>query len=98
MRKIAFAELRGDPRGSESTVVLAGRCWEGPIRVDDVFTEVELSSGETQLVTLRVTGITFYGRPVSELGSTETAELTLSGGLEQSLATGAVLRGIAGTA
>ncbi|GAB2741927.1 hypothetical protein [Amycolatopsis magusensis] len=88
MRPIEFVELRGDPVADGESVRLAGRCYQGPIQVGDVFTE---AAG--QEVRLRVDGILFYGKPVPELHPSESGQLTLTGdGLEHVVA-GVSLRG-----
>lgn len=92
MREIEFAELRGDPAAESDQVTLAGRCYQGPMRVGDVFTEAE-SAGERHEVALAVASVLFYGKAVTELDPMSSAEITLTGQGVEGVTAGVVLRG-----
>ncbi|MFD1047785.1 hypothetical protein ACFQ1S_20725 [Kibdelosporangium lantanae] len=78
MRRIEFAELRGDPALGGNTVRLFGRVYHGPIRIGDIFTEVKSGRGMED-VGMRVMALVFKGDPVPELVTGQTAELVLTG-------------------
>lgn len=92
MREIEFAELRGDPDAKGDHVTLAGRCYQGPIRVGDVFTEAE-SAGERHGIALKVASVLFYGKAVTELDPVSSAEVTVTGQGAEWVSAGVVLRG-----
>ena len=92
MREIEFAELRGDPAVEDDNARLAGRCYHGPIRLGDTFSEA-VKADERHEVALRVDALLFYGKPVPELHPGETAEVSLSGKGTELVTVGVVLRG-----
>lgn len=94
MRPLAFAELGGTPSASADGVVVAGRCWEGPIEVGDEFAQSESFDGDDSTpLSLTVTSIQFYGKQVDSLSTGETAKLTLAGDVRPAALAGRVLRG-----
>lgn len=78
MRRIEFAELRGDPVMGGNTVRLFGRVYHGPIKIGDIFTEIKSGRG-LEDVGMRVMALVFKGDPVPELVTGQTAELILTG-------------------
>lgn len=92
MREIEFAELRGDPAVEADHVRLAGRVYQGPVRVGDTFTSVTTGTERHELE-LRVDALLFYGKPVPDVHESETAEITLSGKGTALVTAGAVLHG-----
>ncbi len=78
MRRIEFAELRGDPAVSGADVRVAGRCYSGPVRLGDVFTQVATADDRRETA-LRVDQVLIYGGPSDELDPGLTAEIALSG-------------------
>lgn len=92
MRQIEFAELRGDPATSGDGVRLAGRCYQGPIRIGDVFVEAAAGDGQHEIA-LRLDQVLLYGRPSDELDPGLTAEITLSGAGARHVVAGVLLRG-----
>ncbi|HEX3784556.1 MAG TPA: hypothetical protein VHX38_33265 [Pseudonocardiaceae bacterium] len=92
MREIEFAELGGDPAARDDGVHLAGRCYQGPILVGDVFVEAVTADGK-QEIALRLDQVLLYGRPSDELDPGLTAEITLSGEGLQHVKAGVLLRG-----
>lgn len=94
MASFAFAELGGTSSASADGIVVAGRCWEGPIKVGDEFTRSEsFDAGDATPVSLTVTSIQFYGKLVDSLAAGDTAKLTLAGDVRPAALTGWVLRG-----
>ena len=67
------------------------RCLAGTVAVGDVFTTLELSDGATSEVSLRVAGITRYGKAVEFVDPPHSAVLELSGDGVHLLAPGSVL-------
>jgi hypothetical protein len=92
VREIEFAELRGDPVVEGDRVRLAGRVYQGPVRVGDTFTSLT-ASGSRHEIELRVDGLLFYGKPVPDVHESETAEITLSGKGTELVTAGVVLHG-----
>lgn len=92
MREIEFAELRGDPAVEADRVTLAGRCYQGPIRLGDIFTEAE-SAGERNEIALTVASLLFYGKEVAELDPASSAQLTLTGQGTEWITAGVLLHG-----
>ncbi|MEV4311116.1 hypothetical protein [Actinocrispum sp. NPDC049592] len=78
MRRIEFAELRGDPMLGGNTVRLFGRCYHGPIKIGDIFTEVKSGRG-LEDVGMRVMAVIFKGDPVPEVVTGQTGEIVLTG-------------------
>jgi hypothetical protein len=92
VREIEFAELRGDPAVEEDRVKLAGRVYQGPVRVGDTFTSVTQAETRHE-ISLTVDALLFYGKPVPDVHESETAEITLSGTGTELVTAGVVLHG-----
>lgn len=92
MREIEFAELRGDPAVEADKVRLAGRVYQGPVRVGDTFTSLARAESRHE-IELRVDALLFYGKPVADVHESETAEITLSGKGSDLVTAGVVLHG-----
>jgi hypothetical protein len=78
MRRIEFAELRGNPMLGGNTVRLYGRCYHGPIKIGDIFTEVKSGRGFED-VGMRVMAVVFQGDQVAEIITGQIGELILTG-------------------
>ena len=93
MRKIEFADLGGGARLDGNGIWLSGRCYKGPIRVGDFFTEAR-GGGGTHDVALRVGAVIYHGEPISDLVKGQSADIILTGHGFQVVTAGVRLRGL----
>lgn len=92
MRRIEFLVLSPE-RERGTTLVLAGRCIDGPICVGDRFDSLQGPNG-TVTADLTVLEISAYGQLLNQLDPVVTAELVLRGNRPGSLPDHALLTGV----
>jgi hypothetical protein len=94
MRKIEFAELGGGPvPDGNGGIRLSGRCYKGPIRVGDFFTEARGGGGKHDIA-LRVGAVIYHGELIADLVKGQSAEIVLTGQGFQVVTAGVRLRGV----
>ncbi|WP_125728700.1 hypothetical protein [Kibdelosporangium aridum] len=93
MRKIEFAELGGGPVADGNGVRITGRCYKGPIRVGDFFTEARGGGGKFD-VALKVNAVVYHGEFFNEMVKGQSAEIVLTGNGFERVTAGVRLRGL----
>jgi len=82
--------VHGREQIGELTYVI-GRCYQGPLRVGDVFQRFVTADGTELSVHLKVEGIQAYQHDFESIDEGLTARLRLAGSGTESLADGGVL-------
>ncbi|MET0237947.1 MAG: hypothetical protein ABW224_25130 [Kibdelosporangium sp.] len=93
MRKIEFAELGSGPAADGYGIRISGRCYRGPIRVGDFFTEARSGGGDHDIA-LRVGAVIYHGELISDLVKGLSADIVLTGHGFQVVTPGVRLRGL----
>jgi hypothetical protein len=93
MRKVEFAELGMGPVAERNGIVISGRCYRGPIRVGDFFTEARGGGGKHD-VALRVGAVIYHGELIGEMVKGQSADILLTGMGFQVVTAGVRLRGV----
>ena len=93
MRKVEFAELGGGPMVNGNGITVSGRCYRGPIKVGDFFTEAR-ARGSKFDVALRVGAVIYHGQPIGEMVKGQSADIILTGHGLQIVTAGVRLRGV----
>lgn len=71
--------ISGVTAGVAGIYNVVGRCGDAPLRVGDVFGQLDLAAEPAKPVNLRVSRIVAYQRSLEELGSGMTASLDVQG-------------------
>nr|WP_042198185.1 hypothetical protein [Kibdelosporangium sp. MJ126-NF4]CEL23252.1 hypothetical protein [Kibdelosporangium sp. MJ126-NF4]CTQ94414.1 hypothetical protein [Kibdelosporangium sp. MJ126-NF4] len=93
MRKVEFAELGGEVVADASRVRISGRCYKGPIRVGDFFTEARGGGGKFEIA-LKVTAVVYQGELYEEMVKGQSADIVLAGNGFERVTAGVRLRGL----
>jgi hypothetical protein len=93
MRKVEFAELGGGPVADGNGVRINGRCYKGPIRVGDFFTEARSGGGKHD-VALKVIAVVYHGEFFTEMVKGQSADIVLAGNGFERVTAGVRLRGL----
>jgi hypothetical protein len=93
MRKVEFAELGTGPMTDGHGIRISGRCYRGPIRVGDFFTEAR-GGGAKHDIALRVGAVIYQGELIAELVKGMSADIFLTGQGFQLVTAGVRLRGV----
>jgi len=91
-RKIEFLVLNEPRPAVGSDFMVGGRCLDGPIRIGDIFLEVNRGQA-AESVRLVVEEISAYGKLLAQLDPVVTAELLLTGESPTPLADHCILSG-----
>ncbi|CAM4014637.1 hypothetical protein KIPE111705_36275 [Kibdelosporangium persicum] len=93
MRKIEFAELGSGPVADGNGVRITGRCYKGPVRVGDFFTEARGGGGKHDIA-LKVSAIVYHGEFLAEMVKGQSADIVLAGHGFERVTSGVRLRGL----
>jgi hypothetical protein len=92
-RNIKFLVIDGSTTtASGFGIVIAGRCYDGPIYPGDIFSEAR-EGDISRPIHLTVENISSYGRIMDQIDPTVTGQLVLSGGLSKPIPDHAIISG-----